>query len=35
VPSFILPAVREGGDDPNIPVTARDFKTPYGRPPYQ
>ena len=35
VPSYILPAVREAGDDPNAPVTARDFKTPYGRPPSQ
>ncbi len=30
VPSFILPAVRETGDDPKTPVIQRDFETPYG-----
>jgi CubicO group peptidase (beta-lactamase class C family) len=35
VPSYILPAVREAGDDANAPVKAQDFKTPYGRPPTQ
>ena len=35
VPRYILPAVREPGDDPNAPVQAQDFKTPYGRPPSQ
>jgi len=33
VPQYILPAVREPGDDPNKPVQTQDFKTPYGRPP--
>jgi len=32
VPNYILPAVREPGDDPNAPVQERAFKTPYGRP---
>jgi CubicO group peptidase (beta-lactamase class C family) len=35
VPQYILPAVREAGDDPNQPVQKQDFKTPYGRPPSQ
>jgi CubicO group peptidase (beta-lactamase class C family) len=35
VPQYILPAVREAGDDPNKPVRTQDFKTPYGRPPSQ
>ena len=35
VPRYILPAVREAGDDPNAPVQAQDFKSPYGRPPTQ
>jgi CubicO group peptidase (beta-lactamase class C family) len=35
VPRYILPAVREPGDDPNAPVITPDFKTPYGRPPSQ
>ena len=35
VPRYILPAVREAGDDPNSPVPTPDFKTPYGRPPSQ
>jgi len=35
VPQYILPAVREAGDDPNQPVQKRDFKTPYGRAPSQ
>jgi CubicO group peptidase (beta-lactamase class C family) len=33
VPQYILPAVREAGDDPTTPVQTKDFKTPYGRPP--
>jgi CubicO group peptidase (beta-lactamase class C family) len=35
VPSYILPAVREAGDDPNAAVKTRDFATPYGRLPSQ
>lgn len=35
VPRYILSAVREASDDPNAPVKAQDFKTPYGRPPTQ
>jgi CubicO group peptidase (beta-lactamase class C family) len=35
VPRYILPAVRERGDDPNAPVRVQDYKTPYGRPPSQ
>jgi CubicO group peptidase (beta-lactamase class C family) len=35
VPQYILPAVRESGDDPSKPVQKQDFKTPYGRPPSQ
>jgi hypothetical protein len=31
VPNYILPAVRERGDDPNAPVVRREFTTPYGR----
>ena len=31
VPDFILPAVREAGDDPKTPVVVRDFQSPYGR----
>jgi CubicO group peptidase (beta-lactamase class C family) len=30
VPRFILPAVRERGDDPNAPVAERAFTSPYG-----
>jgi len=30
VPRFILPAVREPGDDSNAPVVEREFKSPYG-----
>ncbi|HEV8237961.1 MAG TPA: serine hydrolase [Thermoanaerobaculia bacterium] len=30
VPRFVLPAVREPGDDPNAPVVEREFKSPYG-----
>jgi CubicO group peptidase (beta-lactamase class C family) len=30
VPRFILPAVREPGDDPSAPVVPREFKSPYG-----
>jgi CubicO group peptidase (beta-lactamase class C family) len=29
-PNYILPAVREPGDDKNAPVIQRDFVTPYG-----
>ena len=32
-PRYILPAVREKGDDPRAPVVPRDFVTPYGRSP--
>ncbi|HKQ13680.1 MAG TPA: serine hydrolase [Steroidobacteraceae bacterium] len=35
VPQYILPAVREAGDDPTRPVQTQNFKTPYGRPPAQ
>lgn len=35
VPRYILPAVREAGDNPNAPVQPQDFKSPYGRPPTQ
>jgi len=35
VPQYILPAVRESGDDPNKPTQTQSFKTPYGRPPSQ
>jgi CubicO group peptidase (beta-lactamase class C family) len=31
VPRFLLPAVRERGDDPRAPVVERAFTTPYGR----
>jgi CubicO group peptidase (beta-lactamase class C family) len=30
IPRFILPAVREPGDDKNAPVTEREYKSPYG-----
>ena len=30
VPRYILPAVREAGDDRNAPVVDRDYTTPYG-----
>jgi CubicO group peptidase (beta-lactamase class C family) len=30
IPRYILPAVREPGDDKNAPVVPRDFVTPYG-----
>ncbi|HET9228556.1 MAG TPA: serine hydrolase [Thermoanaerobaculia bacterium] len=30
-PNYILPAVREPGDDKNAPVVQRSFVTPYGR----
>ena len=33
LPDYILPAVREPGDDPNSPVVLRDFRTPYAHPP--
>jgi CubicO group peptidase (beta-lactamase class C family) len=32
-PNYILPAVREPGDDASAPVVTRDFVTPYGLPP--
>ena len=32
-PNYILPAVREPGDDRNAPVIQRNFSTPYGRSP--
>lgn len=35
VPRYILPAVREAGDDLSKTVQPRDFKSPYGRPPTQ
>ena len=31
VPKYILPAVRERGDDPSTPVKWIEWKTPYGR----
>ena len=31
VPGFVLPAVRETGDDLNAPVIQPDYETPYGR----
>jgi len=31
VPRFLLPAVREAGDDKRAPVTERDYTSPYGR----
>ncbi|HET9473649.1 MAG TPA: serine hydrolase domain-containing protein [Steroidobacteraceae bacterium] len=31
VPRFILPAVREAGDDKNAPVVEREYTSPYGR----
>jgi CubicO group peptidase (beta-lactamase class C family) len=31
VPRYVLPAVREPGDDRNAPVREREFVTPYGR----
>jgi CubicO group peptidase (beta-lactamase class C family) len=33
VPRYLLPAVREAGDDRNAPVVEREFKSPYGRSP--
>jgi CubicO group peptidase (beta-lactamase class C family) len=33
VPNYILPAVRELGDDKSAPVVQKDFHTPYGHPP--
>jgi len=33
VPRFILPAVRETGDDRNAPVVEKEFTSPYGRSP--
>jgi CubicO group peptidase (beta-lactamase class C family) len=32
IPKYILPAVREAGDDANAPVAPRAFDTPYGKP---
>ncbi len=34
VPNYILPAVREPGDDPNEREIPHDFKTPYAHPPF-
>lgn len=31
VPRFVLPSVREKGDDPHAPVEERDFTSPYGK----
>lgn len=31
VPQYILPAVREAGDDKSAPVVEREYKSPYGR----
>jgi len=31
VPRYLLPAVREAGDDKNAPVVDRDYTSPYGR----
>ncbi|HKP47952.1 MAG TPA: serine hydrolase domain-containing protein [Pyrinomonadaceae bacterium] len=33
VPKYVLPAVREIGDDKNAPIQERDFVSPYGRSP--
>lgn len=33
IPQYILPAVREAGDDPAAPVNWIEWKTPYGRSP--
>jgi CubicO group peptidase (beta-lactamase class C family) len=33
VPRYLLPAVREPGDDPGAPVVPRSFTSPYGRKP--
>ncbi len=33
VPNYILPAVREPGDDRSAPVVQKDFHTPYAHPP--
>lgn len=33
IPRYILPAVRQRGDDPAAPVVEREWKTPYGRSP--
>jgi hypothetical protein len=32
VPKYILPAVRQAGDDPAAPMTPREFTTPYSSP---
>jgi CubicO group peptidase (beta-lactamase class C family) len=32
VPTYVLPAVRESGDDPRAPVAPRPFTSPYGSP---
>jgi CubicO group peptidase (beta-lactamase class C family) len=34
IPRYILPAVREPGDDKGAPVIPREYVTPYGRSPY-
>ena len=31
IPNYILPCVREKGDDATVPVSWQDFKSPYGR----
>ena len=31
IPNYILPCVREKGDDVTVPVSWQDFKSPYGR----
>jgi hypothetical protein len=31
VPRYVLPAVRERGDDKSAPVVDREYTTPYGR----
>ena len=33
VPRFVLPAIREPGDDKNAPVVEGDYTSPYGRSP--
>lgn len=33
IPRWLLPAVREKGDDRNAPVVEREFRSPYGRSP--
>jgi CubicO group peptidase (beta-lactamase class C family) len=33
IPDYILPAVRDAGDDPDAPVQFREWSTPYGKSP--